>query len=80
LFTAGAVTVRGFLGWLSCDAAARKFANGGPSADLSAPRVLVLAAALLALSEAAIVLVESAGKIQTRMFRGPRTCRGHCSA
>jgi hypothetical protein len=36
----------------------------------------LLAGALLALSEAAIKLVESAGKIQTRMFHRPRTCDG----
>jgi hypothetical protein len=35
---------------------------------LSALRVLDLAAALLALSEAAIMLVDSAGKIQTQLF------------
>jgi hypothetical protein len=44
--------------------------------DLSAPRVPDRTAALLALSEAAIVLVESAGKIQTRMFIG----RAHATA
>lgn len=59
-----------------CDVAVSRAAKGEPSLDLSAPRVLGRTAALLALSEAAIVLVESAGKIQTRMFVG----RAHATA
>ena len=64
-----------------CDVAANRIEKGELSADLSAPpRVSVREVPLPAPSEAAIIVVESADKIQTRMFRRPRAMRSRCSA
>ncbi|MEO8896694.1 MAG: hypothetical protein ABI450_12515 [Rhizomicrobium sp.] len=56
--------------------AASSIAKGEPSVGLFGACAKLLADALLALSEAAIKLVESAGKIQIRMFIG----RAHATA